>query len=93
MAICTFSNTVSRGKMFVRWNERARPSRQIVCGGCPVMSRPLKPTRPESGARCPVMTLNSVVLPAPLGPITAEISPGSTEQRHPAQRLEAAEGP
>jgi hypothetical protein len=29
------------------------------------------------------MTLNSVVLPAPLGPITAEISPGSTRSVTP----------
>ena len=35
-----FSNTVSFGKMLVRWNERAMPMPQILCGATPVMSRP-----------------------------------------------------
>ena len=42
----------------------------------PVMSRPSSSTRPLSGRRCPVIRLNSVDLPAPLGPITAAICRG-----------------
>ena len=36
--------------------------------------------RPESGASAPAIKLKSVVLPAPFGPITAKISPASTEK-------------
>ena len=35
-------------------------------------------SRPRVGLTVPVMTLNSVVLPAPLGPMTARTSPSST---------------
>src|SRR2546430_2311151 len=35
MAICTFSKTERRGKILVRWNERASPRRQIAWGGWP----------------------------------------------------------
>ena len=66
-----FSNTVSLGKMLVRWNERAMPMPQILCGATPVMSRSSSNTSPLSGCRCPVMRLKRVDLPAPLGPITA----------------------
>ena len=45
----------------------------------PVMSRSRKRTRPAVGGCSPVMTLNSVVLPAPFGPISPVIVPGSAE--------------
>src|SRR5690242_1455070 len=77
-AACTFSSTVSLGKMLVRWNERPRPMPQILKGATPVMSRPSTTTRPAVGCRWPVMRLNSVDLPAPFGPITAAISPSAT---------------
>ena len=35
-------------------------------------------TSPTVGRKCPAMTLNSVVFPAPLGPMMPKISPGST---------------
>src|SRR5579875_1661588 len=44
----------------------------------PEMGVPPKTTAPESGSVCPDMQLNSVVLPAPLGPTSPTISPGST---------------
>src|SRR4029079_17911333 len=47
-------------------------------GRQPVMSWPSKRSRPAVGASTPVTRLNSVVLPAPLGPITAWMAPGST---------------
>src|SRR4029453_6214280 len=43
------------------------------------MSSPKKRTRPDVAGESPVMTLNSVVLPAPLAPITARRSPAATE--------------
>src|ERR1700694_3079094 len=39
------------------------------------MSRPSKTTRPAVGWNSPVTLLNSVVLPAPLGPMRAKTSP------------------
>src|SRR5581483_1488874 len=83
-AACTFSNTVSLAKMLVRWNERPIPIRQMRCGAAPVMSRPLSSTRPASGDRWPVMRLKRVDLPAPLGPMTAAISPRATERLTPS---------
>src|SRR5512134_417222 len=50
----------------------------------PVTSRPLKRTCPLSGRRCPVMRLNSVVFPAPLGPMMALIEPRGTLRLTPA---------
>src|SRR5437870_4441182 len=41
------------------------------------MSEPSIATMPEFGGRSPVMTLNSVVLPAPFGPINPVIRPAS----------------
>src|SRR4029453_551439 len=73
-----FSNTVSFGKILVRWKERPMPSRQRSWGAMPVTSRSLKRTLPASGRRWPVMRLNSVVLPAPLGPMMALIDPRGT---------------
>src|SRR6266542_4062679 len=64
--------------MLVRWNDRPTPIRQMRCGGAPVMSLPSSSTCPASGCRCPVMRLKKVDLPAPLGPITAAISPRAT---------------
>src|SRR5512139_1102511 len=82
-AIWTFSKTVRRGKMLTTWKEREIPRRQMAWGGSPEISRPLKRMRPESGERCPVMRWNSVVFPAPLGPMTATISPASTARFAP----------
>src|SRR5580658_9160142 len=59
--------------MLVRWNERPIPMRQIRYGGAPVISRPSSRTAPLSGRRWPVIRLNKVDLPAPLGPMIAAI--------------------
>src|SRR5262249_5138842 len=56
------------------WNVRAIPSRVMLCGCIPAMERPAKRTSPDPGWYTPVITLNTVVLPAPLGPITLTIS-------------------
>src|SRR4029077_17571833 len=57
------------------WKVRAIPRRATWCGLDPVMSRPSKTTRPAVGWNSPVTLLNSVVLPAPLGPMRAKTSP------------------
>src|SRR6185437_7289250 len=46
------------------------PSRAMRSGAHPAMSRPAKRTLPPLGARSPESRLISVVLPAPLGPIS-----------------------
>src|SRR4029450_3686302 len=51
-----------------------RPRAQMRCGGRPVTSLPRKRTLPASASMKPAMQANSVVLPAPLGPISATIS-------------------
>ena len=51
--------------------------------------RPRRAPRPAPG--CPARIESSVVLPAPLGPITATSSPRPARQRHAAQRLALAE--
>src|SRR5262245_33510173 len=78
-----FSDTVRRGQMFVRWNERPMPRRHRSWGAMPVTSRFLNTTRPASGLTWPVMRLNSVVLPAPLGPMMALIEPAGTVKLTP----------
>src|SRR5215471_11666437 len=82
-AAWTFWYTVRRGKMLVRWNERPMPSRQRSWGAMPVTSCPRKRTRPASGRRWPVMRLNSVVLPAPFGPMIALMEPAGTVKLTP----------
>ena len=70
----TFSRTVAPGRRLVIWYERAIAFFEIWCGGSPVMSSPSNTMRPLVGVRTPVMQLNNVDLPAPLGPMIARIS-------------------
>src|SRR5262245_43113563 len=48
------------------------------------MSRSNSDTEPASGESSPVIRLNSVVFPAPLGPMMSRRSPGSTDRLTPA---------
>ncbi len=48
-------------------------------GGRPVMSRPSARMRPVSGRSNPAISDNSVLFPAPLGPMTARNSPVATD--------------
>ena len=50
----------------------------------PVMSRPSNTTEPRSGGIRPETQLKSVVLPAPFGPISPVIVPGSTTRSTPS---------
>src|SRR3954471_4424499 len=54
------------------------PIRARLNGDPPVMSAPSRVTLPALGFCRPVITLKSVVLPAPFGPIRPVTCPGST---------------
>ena len=66
-----FSNTVMRGKIEVIWKLRDRPRRLISCGARLAIDLPLTAIEPEVMGNRPEIRLNSVVLPAPLGPMMA----------------------
>src|SRR5215470_5676247 len=57
--------------------------RAIADGAEPVMSRPLNAIIPDVGVRKCVSKLKQVVLPAPLGPISAWIVPRRTRRSTP----------
>src|SRR3981189_1209300 len=54
------------------------PRRQISAGGSPEIRSPLKKTAPDVSGMTPVIRLNTVLLPAPLGPISPWIVDGAT---------------
>src|ERR671914_1209756 len=70
--------------MLVIWNERARPRRARFGADSAVMSSPAKRILPESGRSMPASWPMKVVLPAPLGPITACVSPSRTSKSMPS---------
>ena len=74
----TFSSTVRCGNTAEIWNERITPRRAMCAGFSAVMSMPLKRIWPEVGVRNLVSRLKQVVLPAPLGPISAWMLPRCT---------------
>src|SRR5262249_35718027 len=56
-------------------------------GGSPVMSSPSRRMRPPVGRSTPVTQLKKVLLPAPLGPMRARISPGMTDSVTPLRAV------
>ena len=64
-----------------------RRSRAIARGGRPSMRAPASVTLPASGASWPLTRLKQVVLPAPLGPISATISPAATANDTSSHRV------
>ena len=76
----TFSSTDSRGNVRTTWNVRPNPRRHSPLGRSPVTVSPRKRMVPRSGSKNPFSTLNSVVLPAPFGPITPRISRSRTSK-------------
>ncbi|KAG1532364.1 hypothetical protein G6F50_016244 [Rhizopus delemar] len=68
--IITFSMADRLANRRIFWKVRARPAKATSCGFLPDMDSPLKVQLPSSGMYRPVSTLNSVVLPAPFGPIS-----------------------
>src|SRR5690625_2843187 len=74
----TFSSTLRPGNRLDVWKVRPRPALARWWMESWVMSRPARSTRPAVGRWMPEIMLNSVVLPAPLGPMTPIISPAGT---------------
>src|SRR3954453_22943287 len=70
-----FCRTVSRDSALVSWKVRTTPRRATWCGESLPRSRPSKDQVPVLGWSNPVSRLNSVVLPAPLGPIRPVMPP------------------
>ena len=83
----TFSSTVSRGNSPTPCSVRAIPSDasrsgRILASGCAAPAE-----LPDSGVTKPQITLNSVVFPAPLGPITPSTSPRVTSTETPSSAV------
>ncbi len=74
----TFSRTVMPANSPTPCRVRAMPSPASLCGLSPSSRSPRQRSTPSSGSMKPQTTLNSVVLPAPFGPMTPSTSPGST---------------
>ena len=75
----TFSTAVSPANRPTPCSVRAMPEPGELVRAHPVAARsPSKRTLPASARTKPQMTLNSVVFPAPLGPMTPTTSPGAT---------------
>ena len=75
MPVRTFSSTVMAPKMRMFWKVRAMPRAARRYDGMVVMSVPAKLMVPSLGITRPETRLNSVVLPAPFGPMTAWMPP------------------
>ena len=76
----TLSRTDIPRKSRMFWYVRATPSAVTWCGGSPWIGCPAKRMAPAVTGKTPVMRLNSVVLPAPFGPMTATSWPRATEK-------------
>src|SRR4051794_15017432 len=70
-----FSSTVSFERTLVSWNVRTMPRRATWEAETFFSDLPLKDQSPVLGRSKPVSRLKNVVLPAPLGPIRAVITP------------------
>ena len=70
----TLSRTVIERKIVVSWKVRTTPLRATRCGARSEMRSPLKSTSPAVVGTKEAISLNSVDLPAPFGPITERIS-------------------
>ena len=75
-----FSTTGRSASSFTCWNVRATPSAAIRRGGRLTAGFPNRLMRPSLGDRTPLIMLNSVVLPAPFGPMSPTTSPAWTEK-------------
>ena len=73
MATLSTTDMLSNGR--ISWKVRTSPAAATRCAGHPVMSVPSNTTRPSLGGSWPETSENSVVLPAPLGPMMPRNSP------------------
>ena len=72
------SSTLMRVSTRGVWKVRTRPARAMASPRSARCGVRRKRMRPAAGARKPETRLNTVVLPAPLGPISAVIVPSAT---------------
>ena len=72
-----FSSTVRLPKILVSWKVRPIPRAKTLSGAMLVILSSARYTCPASALAYPVMTLNSVVLPDPFGPIRPATDPSS----------------
>src|SRR6202521_2495881 len=84
------SCTLNLGNRLVIWKVREMPSWARRCGGSLVTSWPSNIMRPPVGGSAPAIALNSVVLPAPLGPIMARRWPRGTVRLTPSTARKAS---
>src|SRR5665213_2329950 len=81
------SRTVIAARALVIWKVRPMPLRATACGGRPKTDWPSNSIAPRSGLMKPVATLKRVVLPAPLGPISAVMDPLLTSNVAPSTAI------
>ena len=74
-ATITFSSTLISGNGRGIWKVLAKPAANTALEGRPEMRTPSSSTLPDEAGMKPVRQLNSVVLPAPLGPIKPPMTP------------------
>ena len=74
------SSTESRARALVSWNVRTIPRRAMRYDVSPSRVSPSNDHVPELGLSKPVSRLKNVVLPAPLGPMSAVMAPRSTSK-------------
>ena len=79
-ATMTVSRTDIVGNRRAAWNERTTPRRARSSGASLVRSLPSNTVVPASGGVKPATISNSVVLPAPFGPMMPRISPSRTSR-------------
>ena len=75
-----FSMTDILVRLLVSWNVRTMPIAAVSCAATFAISCPLKLHVPWLGVSKPVSRLKNVVLPAPLGPMSAVMEPRCTSQ-------------
>ena len=87
----TFSTAVIAPNSRMFWKVRATPCLVITSGRARVMSRSPSRIRPSVGRYSPVSMLNSVVFPAPFGPISDTIDVLRNVERYVVDGDQAAE--
>ena len=85
-----FSRTVIPANGRGVWSTIDTPVRRVRWVVSRVTSAPMKLTLPAVGGSSPLTARSSVVLPAPLGPTRATISPSSTLNDTPSTALSTA---
>ena len=78
-----FSQTVKLGKMLVLWKDRLIPNAGSSLGFLPEILIPSKTISPPLTGNSPEMQLNSVVFPAPFGPMMVCTDPCPTDRVTP----------